>query len=229
MFCRSVAFWRQTPVYFSTFVRSSWRWCIPLAGHNSWTPWFSIRGWSLFPQHKLPHRLPIQTPQIHLHHSYLPPQHQQQWSHLSRHSQVSMVSCTHRVKGRYSFCQAKALIQSKPLKLKDLKTSKPISIKVISLFSLDIVDSSTANIICHAQVLLSICSLLCDPNPDDPLVPEIARLYKTDLAKYNECAKEWTKKYAMWLSDNMTNWCLPTIGNYLLSILNSNLFVTFET
>ena len=25
------------------------------------------------------------------------------------------------------------------------------------------------------QVLLSICSLLCDPNPDDPLVPEIAR------------------------------------------------------
>ena len=47
------------------------------------------------------------------------------------------------------------------------------------------------------QVLLSICSMLCDPNPDDPLVPEIARLYKTDLKKYTECAKEWTKKYAM--------------------------------
>lgn len=29
-------------------------------------------------------------------------------------------------------------------------------------------------------VLLSICSLLCDPNPDDPLVPEIARIFKTD-------------------------------------------------
>jgi len=28
------------------------------------------------------------------------------------------------------------------------------------------------------QVLLSVCSLLTDPNPDDPLVPEIARLYK---------------------------------------------------
>ena len=27
------------------------------------------------------------------------------------------------------------------------------------------------------QVLLSICSLLCDPNPDDPLVPEIARSF----------------------------------------------------
>lgn len=32
-------------------------------------------------------------------------------------------------------------------------------------------------------VLLSICSLLCDPNPDDPLVPEIARIYKTDLVR----------------------------------------------
>lgn len=32
-------------------------------------------------------------------------------------------------------------------------------------------------------VLLSICSLLCDPNPDDPLVPEIARIYKTDSQK----------------------------------------------
>jgi len=28
--------------------------------------------------------------------------------------------------------------------------------------------------------LLSICSLLTDPNPDDPLVPEIAHIYKTD-------------------------------------------------
>lgn len=33
------------------------------------------------------------------------------------------------------------------------------------------------------SVLLSICSLLCDPNPDDPLVPEIARIYKTDLVR----------------------------------------------
>ncbi|ELW54035.1 CXXC-type zinc finger protein 5 [Tupaia chinensis] len=35
---------------------------------------------------------------------------------------------------------------------------------------------------CHSasRILLSICSLLCDPNPDDPLVPEIARIYKTD-------------------------------------------------
>ena len=46
------------------------------------------------------------------------------------------------------------------------------------------------------SVLLSICSLLCDPNPDDPLVPDIARIYKTDKPKYNKLAKEWTLKYA---------------------------------
>ena len=47
------------------------------------------------------------------------------------------------------------------------------------------------------SVLLSICSMLTDPNPDDPLVPEIARIFKTDKPKYNSTAVEWTKKYAM--------------------------------
>ena len=47
------------------------------------------------------------------------------------------------------------------------------------------------------QVLLSICSLLTDPNPDDPLVPEIAHIYKTDRARYEDTAREWTRKYAM--------------------------------
>ena len=45
-------------------------------------------------------------------------------------------------------------------------------------------------------MVLSICSLLTDANPDDPLVPEIARIYKSDRAKFDATAKEWTKKYA---------------------------------
>ncbi|CAN7105939.1 unnamed protein product, partial [Brassica rapa subsp. narinosa] len=36
------------------------------------------------------------------------------------------------------------------------------------------------------QVLLSICSLLTDPNPDDPLVPEISHTYKTDRCQVRE-------------------------------------------
>ncbi|RWW41294.1 hypothetical protein BHE74_00053236 [Ensete ventricosum] len=47
------------------------------------------------------------------------------------------------------------------------------------------------------QVLLSICSLLTDPNPDDPLVPEIAHMYKADKTKYETTARSWTQRYAM--------------------------------
>jgi ubiquitin-conjugating enzyme E2 D/E len=46
-------------------------------------------------------------------------------------------------------------------------------------------------------VLLSICSILGDPNTDDPLVPEIANLYKKDKNDYIKRAKEWTDKYAL--------------------------------
>jgi len=45
-------------------------------------------------------------------------------------------------------------------------------------------------------ILLSICSLLNDPNPDDPLVPEIANVYKKDINRYNTIAKNWTATYA---------------------------------
>ena len=47
------------------------------------------------------------------------------------------------------------------------------------------------------KVLLSICSLLNEPNPDDPLVPEVATLYKIDRNCYNETARNWTREYAM--------------------------------
>lgn len=46
-------------------------------------------------------------------------------------------------------------------------------------------------------VLLSIQQLLGTPNPDDPLLSDVADLCKNDNAKYCEVAKEWTKKYAI--------------------------------
>lgn len=46
-------------------------------------------------------------------------------------------------------------------------------------------------------VLLSIYSLLDDPNLDHPFEHEIAHLYKTDRAQYEATARKWTRLYAI--------------------------------
>ena len=46
------------------------------------------------------------------------------------------------------------------------------------------------------KVLLSISSLMADPNPDDPLMPDIAFIFKNNREQFLKIAREWTRTYA---------------------------------
>jgi ubiquitin-conjugating enzyme E2 D len=61
---------------------------------------------------------------------------------------------------------------------------------------LDILKNSWNSSLTISKILLSICSLLNDPNTQDPLVPDIASLYEKDYNNYIKTAKEWTSIYA---------------------------------
>ena len=62
---------------------------------------------------------------------------------------------------------------------------------------LDILKESWSPALTMTKVLLSISSMLDDPNPDDPLMPSIAKLYKEDKEKYIQEARHWTLVYAI--------------------------------
>jgi ubiquitin-conjugating enzyme E2 D/E len=61
---------------------------------------------------------------------------------------------------------------------------------------LDILKDQWSPALNITKVLLSICSLLDEPNPDDPLMPEIAQLFKSNKAEFTRIAREHTIKHA---------------------------------
>ena len=62
---------------------------------------------------------------------------------------------------------------------------------------LDILNKNWSPVLNVSKLLLSISSLLTDPNPDDPLDPDVADIYKTDNAKFVRLARNYTLKHAI--------------------------------
>ena len=62
---------------------------------------------------------------------------------------------------------------------------------------LDILNINWSPALTITKLLLSISSLLTDPNPNDPLVKSIADLYINEKEEYNTKAREFTLRYAI--------------------------------
>jgi ubiquitin-conjugating enzyme E2 D/E len=62
---------------------------------------------------------------------------------------------------------------------------------------IDILKTAWSPALTISKTLLSILSMLSEPNPNDPLMPDIAKQYTEDRGTYEYTARKWTEMYAM--------------------------------
>lgn len=84
----------------------------------------------------------------------------------------------------------------KPPKIKFLTKIYHPNISPDGKICIDILNDNWSSVLTISKAILSICSLLNDPNPNDPLVPDIATEYLENYDNFYKTAKNWTIKYA---------------------------------
>jgi len=67
---------------------------------------------------------------------------------------------------------------------------------------LDILKDNWSPALTISKVLLSICSLLTDANPADPLVGSIATQYSQNREEHDRIARLWTQRFATGIQSN---------------------------